>query len=197
MRKIAATYIFPVNQPPVKNSILVCDDDGTIVEIISKGDDFREEAGVEFYSGVLVPGFVHVNFSLQNYGKISNRKMWANGIVLVADFQSSTYVITQKNDCKIQKLNTDFIDLNQFPKLETSVGTYSFLQEIFLYQEKNKRVKLSDLFASVSLNRAKMLRLDAKFGSFEKGKNPGINLISGIDFKQLTLTSTSKVKRLV
>ena len=52
MRKIAATYVFPVTQPPIKNGILICEDDGTIVEIIDKGDQFREEAGVEFHGPI-------------------------------------------------------------------------------------------------------------------------------------------------
>ena len=65
MRKIAATYIFPGNQEPIKNGILVCENDGTIVDIIEKVAPFREEAGVEFYSGALVPGFVNAHCHLE------------------------------------------------------------------------------------------------------------------------------------
>lgn len=76
MRKIAATYIFPVNQAPIKNGILVCDNDGKVVDLINKGDKFTEEAGVEYYSGILVPGFVnaHCHLELSHLkGKISEK----------------------------------------------------------------------------------------------------------------------------
>jgi len=65
VRKIAATYIFPGNRAPVKNGILVCDNDGTIIEIIENGGDFHEEAGLEYYSGALVPGFVNAHCHLE------------------------------------------------------------------------------------------------------------------------------------
>uniref|UniRef100_UPI003217A8A1 amidohydrolase family protein n=1 Tax=uncultured Draconibacterium sp. TaxID=1573823 RepID=UPI003217A8A1 len=65
MRKIAATYVFPVSGAPIKNGILVCNNDGTVIEIIDRGENFREEAGVEFYSGILVPGFVNTHCHLE------------------------------------------------------------------------------------------------------------------------------------
>ena len=65
MRKIAATYIFPGNRPPLKNGILICNDDGSVVDIVEKNGDFKEEAGVEFYSGILCPGFVNAHCHLE------------------------------------------------------------------------------------------------------------------------------------
>jgi len=58
VRKISATYIFPGNKPPLKNGILVCNDDGKILDLINTGGQLKEEAGLEQYSGILVPGFV-------------------------------------------------------------------------------------------------------------------------------------------
>jgi len=57
-------------------------------------------------------------------------------------------------------------------------------------------VKLDELFAWATLNGAKALHIDDRFGSFEPGKKPGINLISGVDFKTMRLTEKSIVKRL-
>lgn len=65
MRKISATYIFPGNRPPLKNGILICDDDGTILDLIDTGGQLREQAGMEFYSGILVPGFVNAHCHLE------------------------------------------------------------------------------------------------------------------------------------
>jgi len=76
VRKIAATYIFPGDRPPIKNGILVCKTDGTIVEIIDNKGVLKEESGLEFYSGILTPGFVntHCHLELSHLkGKISKK----------------------------------------------------------------------------------------------------------------------------
>jgi len=65
VRKISATYIFPGNKPPLKNGILVCNDDGKILDLINTGGQLKEEAGLEQYSGILVPGFVNTHCHLE------------------------------------------------------------------------------------------------------------------------------------
>jgi cytosine/adenosine deaminase-related metal-dependent hydrolase len=65
VKKISATYIFPGNQPPLKNGILICEDDGTVMDLIDTGGQLREQAGLEQYSGILVPGFVNAHCHLE------------------------------------------------------------------------------------------------------------------------------------
>ncbi|MDO8952074.1 MAG: amidohydrolase family protein, partial [Draconibacterium sp.] len=65
MRKIAATYIFHGNQSPIKNGILTCSPDGTIVEISGSNEKITEQSGLEYYSGILVPGFVNTHCHLE------------------------------------------------------------------------------------------------------------------------------------
>jgi aminodeoxyfutalosine deaminase len=65
VRKITATYIFPGNQPPIKNGILACSSDGTILEISGNNEKIKEQAGLEYYSGILVPGFVNTHCHLE------------------------------------------------------------------------------------------------------------------------------------
>ena len=134
MRKIAATYIFPGNQPPIKNGILVCKPDGTIVDIIDINGELKEESGLEFYSGILVPGFVNTHCHLElshlkskveektgiggfvgeintlrneDLGSIekaiefADRKMWAAGIAAVGDISNSILTINTKLKSKI------------------------------------------------------------------------------------------------
>ncbi|QGY44399.1 amidohydrolase family protein [Maribellus comscasis] len=135
MRKLSATYIFPGNNAPVKNGILVCENDGTIIEIQQQKENQPEQAGLEFYSGILVPGFVNTHCHLElshmkgvipektgisdfvkdinrlrhnetkNQEEIvrkTDRKMWANGIAAVGDIANSSVTIPTKLKSKIQ-----------------------------------------------------------------------------------------------
>lgn len=65
MKKFAATYLFTPEQKLLKNALLICDDIGTVTGIEQRSDGFREEAGVEYYSGILVPGFVNAHCHLE------------------------------------------------------------------------------------------------------------------------------------
>jgi len=58
MRKIAANYIMPVSSPPLRNGVVVIDDDGGILEVIDTGGKLRESSKLEFYNGIVTPGFV-------------------------------------------------------------------------------------------------------------------------------------------
>jgi aminodeoxyfutalosine deaminase len=397
VRKIAATYIFPCNRPPIKNGIIICESDGTLIEIIDNKGELKEEAGLEFYSGILVPGFVNTHCHLElshlknkieektgiggfigeinklrneepgNIEKaiqIADRKMWAEGTAAVGDISNSAHTIktkikskifyhtfvesfgfhpsraekafeyaqlisrnfcennlvssivphspysvseplfnkikenavseksiltihnqeskgesqfyidgtgpianhlqnnlgidishwqptgksslssilnylptenqlvlvhntfTDKEDLdelkKIRSLENTFFALcpnsnlyieNQLPpvslfhneNLNICLGTdslasnhnLSILSEMLTLQNHFPTINLEELIIWATLNGAKALGVEHSFGSFEVNKKPGINLISGIDFKNMKLTEQSKVKRLV
>lgn len=63
MRKIAANYIFPIANEPIKNGLITLDDKNKIISIGQLGD--REEESVEFYNGILCPGFVNAHCHLE------------------------------------------------------------------------------------------------------------------------------------
>lgn len=58
MRKISASYIISNAGTPLKNGILVLNDDNSVVELIDREGTTKEIQNLEYYSGVLVPGFV-------------------------------------------------------------------------------------------------------------------------------------------
>ncbi len=65
MRKIAASYIFPVHRPPIKNGIIVLDDDGTILNLVDTKGELAEQANLEYYNGILTPGFINAHCHLE------------------------------------------------------------------------------------------------------------------------------------
>jgi cytosine/adenosine deaminase-related metal-dependent hydrolase len=65
MRKFTAHRIYPVNRPPISFGIIETDDDGTIVKVRETGGKPVEEAGLEFYPGIIIPGLVNAHCHLE------------------------------------------------------------------------------------------------------------------------------------
>lgn len=63
MRKISADYICPVHTDPIPEGVIVCDDDGKILEIGHRRA--YDPAGIEIYRGAIVPGFVNTHCHLE------------------------------------------------------------------------------------------------------------------------------------
>lgn len=63
MRRVSANYIISPNLEPIRNGVLEFDEGGVLTQIIDpKGEEL---AGVEWYNGVLVPGFVNAHCHLE------------------------------------------------------------------------------------------------------------------------------------
>jgi aminodeoxyfutalosine deaminase len=73
----------------------------------------------------------------------------------------------------------------------------SILEEMKTLQGSFPSISLNELVQWATLNGARALGLETELGSFEVGKNPGINLVSAIDFHEMKLTSESSVKRIL
>jgi cytosine/adenosine deaminase-related metal-dependent hydrolase len=65
MRKIAAPYIFPVSSKPIKNGILHVSDNGEILDIINNSGRLSEEQNLEYYNGIIVPGFINAHCHIE------------------------------------------------------------------------------------------------------------------------------------
>jgi len=63
MRKITADLILPVTSAPLKDAVLIVNDEGKILRIEDKKD--HNSSGIEAYSGVIVPGFVNTHCHLE------------------------------------------------------------------------------------------------------------------------------------
>lgn len=64
MRKISADYIFPISSEPIKNGVVTVDDDGTILDVSDTSPALKEK-GVEYYEGIICPGFVNTHCHLE------------------------------------------------------------------------------------------------------------------------------------
>jgi aminodeoxyfutalosine deaminase len=65
MKYFSAQYIFTNDGPPVKRGIITTENDGTIVSIEDDNGKLKERHSVEFYNGIIVPGFVNCHCHLE------------------------------------------------------------------------------------------------------------------------------------
>jgi len=65
MRKISAHYIFDGKGTFLKNAIIIIDDEGTIIDLIHTKGQLEESEGIEFYNGIITPGFINAHCHLE------------------------------------------------------------------------------------------------------------------------------------
>ncbi len=90
--------------------------------------------------------------------------------------------LLRKNNCNII-LGTDSLASN---------WSLNILDEMKTIQKKFPGITLEKMLQWATLNGAKALQMDKDFGSFEKGKHPGVVLIENVDDIKLTQETTSK-----
>ena len=73
----------------------------------------------------------------------------------------------------------------------------SVLDEMITIKKRFPQIELPEMLSWATINGADYLGLSRNYGSFEKGKSPGINLISNIELAHLQLNSGCKVQRLI
>lgn len=73
MRFLSAGFIFPVSSPPVANGIVAVDDGGRIADILETGEASIPEGEIEYFDGILCPGFVNAHCHLE--------LSWAKGLI--------------------------------------------------------------------------------------------------------------------
>lgn len=61
MRNLSSNLIFTLAGKPLRNGIISVSDSGEVLKIIDTGGELRETERIEFYPGVLVPGFVNAH----------------------------------------------------------------------------------------------------------------------------------------
>ncbi len=64
MRYLTADYVFPISQPPIKNGVVVVDEEGKIVAVLHSSLVPRPSSP-EHFNGILCPGFVNTHCHLE------------------------------------------------------------------------------------------------------------------------------------
>jgi aminodeoxyfutalosine deaminase len=65
MKYFSAQYIFTNDGPPLKRGIITTDDEGTVIKVEDTGGEVTERHSLNFYNGIIVPGFVNCHCHLE------------------------------------------------------------------------------------------------------------------------------------
>jgi aminodeoxyfutalosine deaminase len=67
MRFIQADYIFPISSAPVKNGVVVVENDGVIEEVLDESaqGNLPQDVRIETHQGIICPGFVNAHCHLE------------------------------------------------------------------------------------------------------------------------------------
>lgn len=65
MKQFSAQYILTNAGPPLKRGIVTADSEGTITSVKDTGGNLQEKESVEFYNGIIIPGFVNCHCHLE------------------------------------------------------------------------------------------------------------------------------------
>jgi cytosine/adenosine deaminase-related metal-dependent hydrolase len=65
MRYISADYIFPISSEPIKNGVIAVDENGAIVNIGSSSKLPTPDSQLEYFPGIICPGFINTHCHLE------------------------------------------------------------------------------------------------------------------------------------
>ncbi|MCU0455637.1 MAG: amidohydrolase family protein [Bacteroidales bacterium] len=65
MRRISAQYVITNDRPVLRRAVVSAEDDGTITGIMENDGLLTEKQSVEFYNGIIIPGFVNCHCHLE------------------------------------------------------------------------------------------------------------------------------------
>ncbi|TVR68172.1 MAG: hypothetical protein EA408_13820 [Marinilabiliales bacterium] len=210
MPRIAASIVFPVSSPPRRNAVVEVDGDGTVVSVSRGSPGFDEIAGVQYYSGILVPGLVDVMCG----EKVDGDWLLTRGVRV-----AGTTVAPERNlwqgrygGCVSYAV---YSDMNSFEKLfrqgsGTGVllwgepglpvlagyGRMDLLQVMTGLQQFRREYELTELISMATLNGALATGFDGEAGTIEPGKRSGLNIIEGADLQRMRLLQGSRLRRI-
>lgn len=247
MRKISASYIISNVGAPLRNGILILNDDNSVAELVDRKGSVKEIQNLEYYSGVLVPGFVDVFTFLSwpemhadrlNFNDLNNVPLGESGDLKsiqrginhleafgtkgAADFfpssisknlksksgicfrdvhtSSENDFLSEIPDSILGRLFPNNISLDKAFCIGTgSLSSHqklSVFEELKYLQKIKPELNLEQLIKWACLNGAKLLGFDS-LGSFDTGKQPGVNLITNLDYETFSLKADSQLKVLV
>ena len=105
LRKISARYIFTSIGEVIEKGIIVINEEGIIIDVVNTYGQITETEGLEYYSGIICPGFINSLFAIKFKNIAEARQydlfLFKSGIVAAGDFSYKDNLIYYKQGTKI------------------------------------------------------------------------------------------------
>lgn len=191
--KLSAHYIFTGVEKPLKFGIVVCNANGFIEDIIDTAGTLTEEAGLEFFNGILTPGLIN-SLEVLDHHWLSHYQPKSQ--IPINDYRQIIHHLDNYGTGK-----TSYPDNKSVLQSEVEKPLFNnpkeTLEQLTTIQQQFPGVSLQFLIELGSIASATFCGISKTHGSLEKGKQPGILNIDELDLMNLKLTSACKVKRIV
>ena len=189
MRKFSAHFILTGTGVLLNKGIVVTTDQGVIMEIIDTNGAFEERSSVEFYSGIITPGFVNAALSPKiNMLKPAHQK-WTMINAIDETITKDLFAVSQN---ELQETNRICLGL----KSAASNDQQALFKLIKDLCSNFPMISLAQVVTWATKNGAEALSISDRYGSIEIGKQPGLNLLTGLDMGDMTIKSTSVLEKL-
>jgi aminodeoxyfutalosine deaminase len=173
MRKISADYIFPITSPPIANGVVVIDEQGVIVDICSK-ESIAEIQDIEYYSGIICPGFIntHCHLELSHMRSQIPEQLGLTGFVKEIITKRNLFTEAQVQEAIVQAeqemINNGIVAVGDISnnnstfkqKAKQNLYYHTFIETFDLNPEK-----ADDVFESALSLREQLLTLDFKLSN--------------------------------
>jgi len=164
MRKISAHYYLKSSGTFGKRPIIEVNHEGLITAVRELGDNFREEPGLEYFPGIIVPGFV---------------------ASVAGDDISTVQKLGLTNGVLRLQAGSALLALDDYQQAWTSIKA--------IMEEQGVRASLAHYLQKHTLKAAQMLG-KAEWGVIETGAQPGLLVLQNIDLRSFVLTSKASFK---
>jgi hypothetical protein len=187
MRIISAHYAWNGKEGFVKNPLLYLNQQHEVVKLVGMGDNYTEHAHVEFFGGLLIPGFIS-NLLIGEHNTKSDVEYHLN----IHFSKGSLYLTLSGNTQSIANP-----DNRTNPKVIESPSVLSFglpwdqIRDEVKTGRENDIDKLLRTFLYQPWAENNMLDLG---GSFEESTKPGVLLLNGINWSDMTFNTSLCLK---
>jgi hypothetical protein len=185
MRIISAHYAWNGKESFVKNPLLYLNEQHEVVKLVGMGDSYTEHAQVEFFGGVLVPGFISNLLIEEPDSNIDNQlnRCFTQGSLYVLLSGSNQTIPILDNRINPKVLMTSSI-------LSTTSPWNQICERVKTGKENNID-KLLRTFLYQPWAENNMLELG---GSFDESTKSGVLLLNGINWNDMTFNTSLSLK---
>ncbi len=203
IRRISAHYLWLNSETLLKFGVIAFSRNGFITDIKDNKGLPEESESLEFFNGIIVPGFVDID------------------IAQVKTKAVRTFTVDSKHGLQVELPdhlqffiidNPNLLDKADVMRLLAKEGEGIKVVLKFDSGAKNTQASIFNHICKLALpgtidfvhllrwatiNPALCMGIDAMRGNIASGKQPGLNVVSGIDYASMSLTENSSIRVII